>query len=141
MIAIDILGMGSSSRPPFPCETAEESDLYCMEFMEKWRVAMKELDYFVLVGHSYGGYLAGTYASLHPQFIKKLILLSPLGLKFKPEGCEGIENMRFQSTRGPPKWALSLASALWGKFTPFAIARKLSEHRVRKILAGYVRRH
>jgi pimeloyl-ACP methyl ester carboxylesterase len=66
-----------------------------MDFMEKWRVAMKDLDYFVLVGHSYGGYLAGTYASHYPQFIRKLILLSPLGLKFKPEGCEGIENIRF----------------------------------------------
>lgn len=66
VIAIDILGMGSSSRPPFTCETGEEADMYCMEFMEKWRVAMKDLDFFVLAGHSYGGYLAGTYASLYP---------------------------------------------------------------------------
>lgn len=66
VIAIDILGMGSSSRPPFPCETANEADKYCMDFMEKWRVAMKDLDYFVLVGHSYGGYICGTYASLFP---------------------------------------------------------------------------
>jgi len=86
VIAIDILGMGSSSRPPFDCQTPDEADKYCMEFLEKWRLAMKDLDFFVLVGHSYGGYLAGTYASLYPHFIKKLILLSPLGLKKKPEG-------------------------------------------------------
>jgi pimeloyl-ACP methyl ester carboxylesterase len=133
--------MGSSSRPAFTCETGDEADLYCMEFLEKWRIAMKDLNYFVLVGHSYGGYLAGTYASLYPQFIRKLILLSPLGLKKRPLGYESIKNMRFQNARGPPKWALSLTASLWGKVTPFAIARKLSESRVRKILAGYVRRH
>jgi len=47
--------------------------------------------------------------------------------------------MRFSNTDGPPRWALSLAESTWGMFTPFAIARKLSEKRVRKLLANYVR--
>lgn len=66
IFAIDLLGMGSSSRPPFPCENGEQADLYCMDFMEKWRIAMGELTGFVMVGHSYGGYISGTYASKFP---------------------------------------------------------------------------
>lgn len=52
-----------------------------------------------------------------------------------------MENMRFQNAKGPPRWALSLTQSLWGKFTPFAIARKLSDSRVKKVLASYVRKH
>jgi pimeloyl-ACP methyl ester carboxylesterase len=40
LIAIDLLGMGSSSRPSFPCETGEQADTYCMNFLENWRIAM-----------------------------------------------------------------------------------------------------
>jgi len=53
-----------------------------------------DISEFYLVGHSYGGYLTGTYSSMYPQHIKKLILLSPLGLKFKPKDFK-IENVRF----------------------------------------------
>jgi pimeloyl-ACP methyl ester carboxylesterase len=41
----------------------------------------KELKDFYLVGHSFGGYVCGNYALKHHSKIKKLILLSPLGLK------------------------------------------------------------
>ena len=95
---------------------------------------------FVLVGHSYGGYISGTYAAKFPQHIKKLILLSPLGVKIPPSNWKS-ENMRFRGGRGPPKWAASLSKFAWGKFTPFAIARKLPTYKVKKTLASYVRRH
>lgn len=140
LIAIDLLGMGSSSRPPFECETGDEADNYCMVFMENWRKAMNYLTDFVLVGHSYGGYIAGTYASLYPQHIKKLILLSPLGLKFKPNGFK-IENCKFEDGKAPPRCATSIYKRLWGKFTPFSYYRKISESRVRESLTGYVKKH
>jgi pimeloyl-ACP methyl ester carboxylesterase len=41
----------------------------------------KELKDFYLVGHSFGGYVCGNYALKYHTKIKKLILLSPLGLK------------------------------------------------------------
>ena len=40
LIAIDLLGMGSSSRPAFTCETGDEADAYCMKFLESWRREM-----------------------------------------------------------------------------------------------------
>jgi cardiolipin-specific phospholipase len=55
-------------------------------FLDKWRKAMGNLTDFVLIGHSYGAYVAGTYACWQPKHIKKLILLSPLGLKIAPKG-------------------------------------------------------
>ena len=33
------------------------------------------------MGHSFGAYILGNYAIKYPQYIKKLILLSPIGLK------------------------------------------------------------
>ena len=44
LIMIDIIGMGSSSRPEFDKEmTAEQADNYFVEFLEKWRLAMGDL--------------------------------------------------------------------------------------------------
>lgn len=67
VFAIDIIGMGSSSRPAFDCQNCEEADLYMIDFLEKWRKAVdKNMTDFVLVGHSYGGYISGSYATIYP---------------------------------------------------------------------------
>lgn len=141
LIVIDLLGMGSSSRPPFECDTCDQADTYCMDFLENWRLAM-DISQFIMVGHSYGSYLSGTYASIYPQHIKKLILLSPLGLKFKPQNFK-MENVRLQEGKAPPKCALQIQKMLWGKFTPFSLyrGRGMSEKGVIKSLTGYVRKH
>ena len=64
-IFFDIIGMGGSTRWPFPCKTADEAEKYFLDSMEQWRVTMGNLTDFYLVGHSFGGYLAGLYASFH----------------------------------------------------------------------------
>ena len=48
---------------------------------------MVELTNFILVGHSFGGYLVGNYAVEYPQHIKKIVFISPIGIKpnFKNE--------------------------------------------------------
>jgi pimeloyl-ACP methyl ester carboxylesterase len=61
IFAVDLIGMGSSSRPPFECRNGQEADDYMCEFFEAWRVAINITD-FTLVGHSYGAYIAGMYA-------------------------------------------------------------------------------
>jgi alpha-beta hydrolase superfamily lysophospholipase len=33
----------------------------------------------ILVGHSFGGYIAGNYAVRYEKYLSKLILLSPCG--------------------------------------------------------------
>jgi cardiolipin-specific phospholipase len=41
---------------------------------------MGNLDSFVLAGHSFGGYVSGLYALKYPHHVKKLLMLSPLGI-------------------------------------------------------------
>jgi len=36
---------------------------------------------FYLMGHSFGGYVAGHYTHKYPENVKKVILMSPLGTK------------------------------------------------------------
>ena len=74
--------------------------------IEDWREYLG-LTNFILVGHSYGGYLSGMYASWKPQHIKKLMLLSPVGVKQKPEGPpHNLKNLRYAEGRPPPRWLI-----------------------------------
>lgn len=136
VIAFDIIGMGASSRPAFTARNYVEANAYMLRIIEDWRQHL-ELTNFILAGHSYGGYLSGMYASWKPEHIKKLMLLSPLGVKQRPENFE-LKQLRFQAGRAPPRWFAPLANALWGKLTPFSIARKLGIERVKRGLSGYI---
>jgi len=60
--------MGASQRYPFAAKSAEEGEKYFIDFIESWRSAMN-LENFILVGHSFGGFLCGLYASQYPQHI------------------------------------------------------------------------
>jgi cardiolipin-specific phospholipase len=46
---------------------------------------MGDMKNFFLAGHSFGGYICGTYAAKHPHHIKKLLMLSPVGVPYKPQ--------------------------------------------------------
>ena len=79
---IDIIGMGGSSRPKFKINSASEADEYLIEWLEAWRqkVVPGGLEGFVLAGHSFGGYISGLYTTRYHQYIKKLLMLSPVGI-------------------------------------------------------------
>eukprot|EP01017_Pseudomicrothorax_dubius_P024367 TRINITY_DN258_c0_g1_i2.p1 TRINITY_DN258_c0_g1~~TRINITY_DN258_c0_g1_i2.p1 ORF type:complete len:359 (+),score=57.27 TRINITY_DN258_c0_g1_i2:404-1480(+) len=77
--AIDLLGMGLSSRKPFLLEDAEETARFFEESIEEWSSSMK-LTTFNLAGHSFGGYLALIYTSRNPKKVEHLFLISPAGL-------------------------------------------------------------
>jgi pimeloyl-ACP methyl ester carboxylesterase len=63
---------------------------------------------FILAGHSFGGYICGTYASVYPQHIKKLLMLSPLGVVVKPSENAFTTN-RYRNGRKPPAFVRCLA--------------------------------
>jgi len=42
---------------------------------------MSTFQSFYLAGHSFGGYISSHYALRFPEYIKKLILISPIGIK------------------------------------------------------------
>lgn len=93
--ALDWLGMGRSSRPPFRI-TAKRSDTFnrvtqaesfFLDSLEEWR-AKQGLQKMTLVGHSLGAYLAAAYAERHPDRVSKLVLLSPAGILGDPDAAQ-----------------------------------------------------
>jgi pimeloyl-ACP methyl ester carboxylesterase len=85
---IDIVGMGGSSRPDnfyrFRFSPQDSID-YFIEYVEKWRQKVA-IDNFVLAGHSFGGYIAGNYAVKYHRHVKKLLMLSPIGVRMPKKG-------------------------------------------------------
>ncbi|KAG5321818.1 ABHD4 protein, partial [Acromyrmex heyeri] len=80
--AVDILGFGRSSRPVFSNE-AQKAEEQLVRSVEEWRREM-QLENFVLLGHSMGGFLAASYAMQYPERVKHLILADPWGFPEKP---------------------------------------------------------
>ncbi|KAI0617844.1 Alpha/beta-hydrolase [Pyrenophora tritici-repentis] len=89
VFALDLLGMGRSSRPPFKIHAKdkvtkiEEAESWFVDALEEWRIK-RGLDKFTLLGHSLGGYLAIAYALKYPGHLNKLILASPVGIPEDP---------------------------------------------------------
>ena len=87
--ALDLLGMGRSSRPPFKLKAKDrqasitEAESWFIDALEEWRVQRK-IDRFTLLGHSLGGYMAVAYALKYPGHLNKLILASPVGIPEDP---------------------------------------------------------
>ena len=87
--ALDLLGMGRSSRPPFKLKSKDrqasiiEAEAWFIDALEEWRI-QREIDRFTLLGHSLGGYIAVAYALKYPGHLNKLILASPVGIPEDP---------------------------------------------------------
>ena len=89
LYALDLLGMGRSSRPPFRVrakdrqESIKEAEDWFVDSLEEWRKERK-LDRFTLMGHSLGGYMAACYCLKYPGRVNKLFLVSPVGIPEDP---------------------------------------------------------
>ncbi|KAI9885742.1 MAG: hypothetical protein M1823_002463 [Watsoniomyces obsoletus] len=87
--ALDLLGMGRSSRPPFILRAKDqqgkitEAENWFIDALEEWRI-QRRLERFTLLGHSLGGYLAVAYALKYPGHLNKIILASPVGIPEDP---------------------------------------------------------
>nr|KJB58137.1 hypothetical protein B456_009G196500 [Gossypium raimondii] len=119
VIAIDQLGWGGSSRPDFTCKSTEETEAWFIDSLEEWRKA-KNLSNFILLGHSFGGYVAAKYALKHPEHVQHLILVGTAGLSSESDTTyEWVT--RFRAT-----WRGAILSHLWeSNFTPQKIIRGL----------------
>ena len=89
LYALDMLGMGNSTRPPFKVTAKDqeaqikEAEAWFIDSLEEWR-KIRKIERFTLLGHSMGGYLAVSYAIKYPGRINKLILASPVGVPEDP---------------------------------------------------------
>ncbi|KAL8130632.1 hypothetical protein V2J09_019787 [Rumex salicifolius] len=118
VIAIDQLGWGGSSRPDFTCKSTEETEAWFVDTFEEWRKA-KGLSNFILLGHSFGGYVAAKYALKHPEHVQHLILVGSAGFSAESNMSENLA--QFRAT-----WKGAIANHLWeSNFTPQKIVRGL----------------
>jgi cardiolipin-specific phospholipase len=89
LYALDMLGMGRSSRPPFKVHAKDhqgkitEAENWFIDALEEWRL-IRKIEKFTLLGHSLGGYMAVAYALKYPGHLNKLILASPVGIPEDP---------------------------------------------------------
>lgn len=89
LYALDMLGMGNSSRPAFRIlakdqeDRTREAESFFVDALEEWR-KVRQIEKFTLLGHSMGGYLAVCYALKYPGHLNKLILASPVGIPEDP---------------------------------------------------------
>lgn len=143
LYALDMLGMGRSSRPNFKIKATDkeakvrEAESWFIDALEEWRVK-KGIDKFTLLGHSLGGYMAVCYALKYPGHLNKLILASPVGIPEDPyavneampeptdstlanEFTEGADSKTQLKPRKPlPGWLTTLWDA---NVSPFSLVR------------------
>lgn len=75
--AIDMIGFGGSSKPIFSNEPCELIGQF-VQSIEDWMTAVS-LKRVILLGHSFGGFIATNYALKFPDRVVKLILAEPWG--------------------------------------------------------------
>ncbi|CAO1639057.1 unnamed protein product [Sympodiomycopsis kandeliae] len=93
LYALDWLGMGRSSRPPFsiPSESLKDdvervtkAESFFIDSLEEWR-KKAGIEKMKLVAHSLGAYLSVAYTIKHPERVSRLVLVSPAGVGASPE--------------------------------------------------------
>ena len=94
-------GFGRSGRPTFSND-AEKAEYQLVRSVEEWRREM-QLEKFVLLGHSMGGFLAASYAIQYPERVKHLILADPWGFPEKPSSDV------VKATNNVPLWVKAIA--------------------------------
>lgn len=122
--AIDWLGFGRSSRPAFPFRpgqpnSVENSEAFFIEALEEWRKA-NNIERFILMGHSLGGYLSAAYALRYPERVQHLILVSPVGV---PVLDKEIESAAFEG-QWRRRMFVNTVNTMWNwGFSPQMIIR------------------
>ena len=75
VITLDLLGFGASSQPPITYDIALE-----VQTLEHFCQSLG-LEQVILIGHSFGGWVAAAHAIAHPERVQGLILLAPAGIR------------------------------------------------------------
>jgi cardiolipin-specific phospholipase len=107
LYALDMLGMGRSTRTPFRVHAKDapgkisEAESWFVDALEEWRI-LRKIDKFTLLGHSMGGYMAVAYSLKYPGHLNKLILASPVGIPEDPYATQA--DMPEQSTMENEVW-------------------------------------
>lgn len=75
VIALDLLGFGASGKPPVKYTVPQE-----VAFLRAV-LGQLGLERCILVGHSFGGWVAAAYAIAYPEQVQALCLVAPAGIR------------------------------------------------------------
>ena len=131
--------MARSYRPDFTCETHEEAEDFFLVKIEAWRKEM-DLEIFDLVGHSFGGFLSARYSLKHSEYIRKLILLSPLGVVTSKTEEEMDELIAKEGFAIRMRIGLARKIAKCKKISPFSILRGVGRIGARSVMKMVIKK-
>jgi pimeloyl-ACP methyl ester carboxylesterase len=115
---VDLLAHGMSSRPQFSGRSREEGEAFYTDALQAWAEA-EGLSSYVLLGHSFGGYVAACWALAHPARVRRLVLVGSAGMEAKNRACLGPNGTPW-GLEGP---ALDAFNALWHVIQPQSVVR------------------
>ncbi|MBA0566332.1 hypothetical protein Golob_011161, partial [Gossypium lobatum] len=109
---------GGPSRPNLHAKALKvKTEAWFVDSSEERR-RVKNLSNLIILGHSFGGYIASKYALKHPEHVQHLILVGPAGFSSEPDSS--IEWL----TRLRETWKGAILNRLWeSNFTPQKIVR------------------
>jgi pimeloyl-ACP methyl ester carboxylesterase len=110
--ALDLPGFAHSTRPIFSSNPIEAEQQF-VDMLEEWRIEIGLNEQFILLGHSFGGFLSASYAIRYPKYIKQLVLVDPWGFGRKPDDWQTSRMARI------PPWLKSFSTMLM-KFSPLS---------------------
>lgn len=110
--AFDLPGFAHSSRPVFSHDPIEAEQQF-VGMIEDWRIGIGLDRPFILLGHSFGGFLSTAYVIRYPKYVKQIILVDPWGFGHKPENWQTSPMQRI------PPWLRSFSTVMM-KFSPLA---------------------
>lgn len=124
--AIDLLGYGLSSRPPFSVSATDpflkiaQSEAFFLDAIEAWR-RKRNISSFLVVAHSLGAYLMSAYAAKYPGRVSRLVLVSPAGV---PRSSASILSYPPTTSLAPSPKVPQWFNYLWEKHvSPFSLVR------------------
>ncbi|TYH18511.1 hypothetical protein ES288_A05G277200v1 [Gossypium darwinii] len=113
---------GGSSRPNLHAKALKvKTEAWFVDSIKERR-RVKNISNLIVLGHSFGGYIASKYALKHPEHVQHLILVGPAG--FSSESDSSIEWL----TCLRETWKRAILNRLWeSNFTPQKIPTTINQ--------------